>query len=78
MARTIYAEKAFRAWLRELLEKKVGDDADKAAHFYFLHLQSVAIDEIYFYLDRHHLPAPRKTTAHMLGIDPKTVKRAIK
>lgn len=79
MAKTIILENAFRMWVRSMLESYVGNDVDQANHFYLplRHIVVIAIEEVYFYLDRHDIPAPRKTTADILKIDPKTVSRTI-
>lgn len=79
MAKTVILENAFRLWIRSMLDLYVGNDADKANHLYLplRRLAVIAIEEVYFYLDRHNLPAPRKTTANILKIDPKTVSRTI-
>ena len=79
MTKTVILENAFRLWIRSMLDMYISNDADKANHLYLplRRLAVIAIEEVYFYLDRHNLPAPRKTTANILKIDPKTVSRTI-
>jgi len=79
MAKTVILENAFRLWIRSMLEKYIGNDADKANHLYLplRRLIVIATEEVYLYLNRHNIPAPRKTTANILKIDPKTVSRTI-
>ena len=79
MAKTVILENAFRMWVRSMLEKYIGNDADKANHLYLpiRRLIVIATEEVYLYLNRHNIPAPRKTTANILKIDPKTVSRTI-
>ena len=79
MAKTVILENAFRMWIRSMLEKYIGNDADKANHLYLplRRLIIIATEEVFLYLNRHNIPAPRKTTANILKIDPKTVSRTI-
>ena len=73
-------EDAYRMWVRETLEKTLGDDSEQTGWVSLpvKKLAQITIVEVFRYMVQKNWPSAQKTTAEMLEIPRLAVSRAIK